>query len=153
MKYDSAINYEERTTLFVLVWVLDNKDHQGVADTEWDTNHFVRINVTNADEAGSVTLSSENPEVGVPLTARLQDPDRVLRNVTWQWQTADSAEATTWTDIADATLDSYLPVMADTGKYLRAKTSYNDGEGTGKEAAGTSATAVGDSEKRSARVH
>ena len=146
VKYDSAINYEERTTLFALVWVRDSKDHQGVADTEWDTNHLVRINVANADEAGSVILSPEYPEVGVTLTARLQDPDRVLRNVTWQWQTADSAEATTWTDIADATLDSYLPVMADTGKYLRAKTSYNDGEGAGKEATGTSTTAVGGSE-------
>ena len=146
VKYDSAINYEERTTLFALVWVRDSKDHQGVADTEWDTNHLVRINVANADEAGSVILSPEYPEVGVTFTARLQDPDRVLRNVTWQWQTADSAEATTWTDIADATLDSYLPVMADSGKYLRAKTSYNDGEGAGKEATGTSTTAVGGSE-------
>ena len=139
---DAVLNYEGLREFYIWIRVRDSKDPYGVADSQWDATHQVKILVTNAEEPGSVTLSSEDPEVGVQLTARLQDPDRILRNLAWQWQTADSAESTSWTDITDATLDSYTPAPDDIGKFLRAKVSYDDGEGSGKEAAGISANAV-----------
>ena len=142
LKADAVLNFEGLREFYVWIRVRDSKDPYGVADTQWDATHQVKVQVTNADEAGSVTLSSENPEVGVQLTARVLDPDRVVRNVTWQWQTADSAESTSWTNISDATSGTYTPVPGDTGKFLRAMANYDDGEGTGKEASGTSANAV-----------
>ena len=142
LKTDAVLNYEGLREFYVWIRVRDSKDPYGVADTQWDATHQVKVLVTNADEAGWVTLYSETLEVGVQVTGHLRDPDRILRNLAWQWQTADSAESTSWDDITDATSDSYTPVPDDIGKYLRAMVSYDDGEGTGKEAAGISADAV-----------
>ncbi len=142
LKADAVLNYEGLREFYVWIRVRDSKDPYGVADTQWDATHQVKVLVTNADEAGWVTLSSENPEVGAQLAARVLDLDRLVRNVTWQWQTAASAESTSWTNISDATSGTYTPVPGDTGKFLRAMANYDDGEGTGKEASGTSANAV-----------
>ena len=139
---DAVLNYEGLREFYVWIRVRDSKDPYGVADTQWDATLQVKVMVTNVDEAGWVTLYSATPEVGVQVTAHLQDPDRILRNLAWQWQTANSAESTSWDDITDATSDRYTPEPGDIGKYLRAKVSYDDGEGTGKEAAGISANAV-----------
>ncbi len=140
---DSAdLDYEGSSIRGLWIWLRDSKDPSGEADSEWDETHFVKINVTNADEAGAVTLFSNSPEVDVALDARLQDPDRVIHNLTWQWQTADSNPSDTWADISGATSQSYTPAASDAGKYIRAKASYDDGEGTGKEAIGTAANAV-----------
>ena len=93
----------------------------------------VTVRVANADEDGEVTLSSTQPVVGVQLTASLTDPDGDIANEAWQW--AESRDgATGWTDIADATSETYTPDAADTGVYLRATVRYTDGEGTGKRA-------------------
>ena len=40
----------------------------------------VVITVTNADEAGTITLSSVQPKVGRPFTASLTDPDGETTN-------------------------------------------------------------------------
>ena len=109
---------------------------------EYDVSRLVTINVTNADEEGSVELSSDIPRVYEEMTAELRDPDGSVTNLTWQWQIADSAESTTWTDISDATSAYYIPVVEDIGKYLGAKASYDDGKGTGEEAIGTATNAV-----------
>ena len=45
----------------------------------------VRITVTNAEEAGTITLSHTQPEVGARLTATLTDPDRARGTIRWQW--------------------------------------------------------------------
>ena len=44
----------------------------------------VKVTVENVDEAGVVTLTHTQPEVGTRLTATLTDPDRSSR-VIWQW--------------------------------------------------------------------
>ena len=142
LKHDAQLDYEEKKITFLWVWVRDSKGPYGEADTEWDTGHLLKVYITNADDPGTVTLSSDSPEFEVELTARLLDPDLAIHDLTWQWQTADSAESESWTDISDATADSYTPSASDVGKYLRAKASYGDGEGTGKEAIGTAANAV-----------
>ena len=46
----------------------------------------VTITVTNVDEDGTVTLSSEQPKIGIPLSATLEDPDGVVADsVKWTW--------------------------------------------------------------------
>ena len=46
---------------------------------------IITITVNNLDEAGTVTLSSLQPLVAIPLTATLEDPDDVSGSVTWSW--------------------------------------------------------------------
>ena len=49
----------------------------------------VAVTVENVEEIGKVTLSNRQPEVGVAIRAMLTDPDDGVRDVTWQWATAD----------------------------------------------------------------
>ena len=102
----------------------------------------VTINVTDVDEAGVVSLSPSQPQVGTELTATLTDPDGTLSGGTWQW--ASSADATdgSWTDIEGATSASYTPVRADLGNYLQAMATYTDGHGAGKSATAQSVNSV-----------
>ena len=48
--------------------------------------HDVTITVTNVEEAGTVELSSVQPQVDTAITATLDDPDEVISAVTWSWQ-------------------------------------------------------------------
>ena len=45
----------------------------------------VAITVTNANDPGEITLSSQQPKVGVDFTADLSDEDGVVGDVKWQW--------------------------------------------------------------------
>ena len=49
---------------------------------------LVTVTVENVEEAGSVTLSPLPPQVGVPLVARLTDPDefQTFTGASWAWQ-------------------------------------------------------------------
>ena len=112
--------------------VSDGVDANGDADTAIDHFLDVVITVTNVDEAGVVTFSASNVEVGVELTATVSDPDGGITGETWQW--ARSSDKTMWTAISGATSDSYTPVAGDSGNYLRATVSYTDAQGSGKSA-------------------
>ena len=86
----------------------------------------VTITVTNVEEAGTLKLSSVQPQVGTPLTATLDDPDEVTSTVTWSWHSSTSRN-TGWSAISNETSDTYTPVDGDVGKYLRVTASYTDG--------------------------
>ncbi len=94
------------------------------------TRRAVTVTVTNVDEAGSVTLSSVQPQVGTPFVATLTDPDGQISATTWVWER--SSDETTWTPIGGETAKSYTPVAGDTGNFLRATATYTDGAGSGK---------------------
>ena len=100
----------------------------------------VTITVTNVEEAGTVDLSSMQPQVGTPLTATLSDPDGGVTGTTWKWES--SSDQTDWEAISGATEDSYSPVAGDIGNHLMVTASYTDGEGSGKSAQAVSGTAV-----------
>ena len=85
----------------------------------------VTVTVTDVDEAGKVTLSQYQPQVGRSLVASVSDPDKPLSEVKWQWARAASA-AGTFTDIDKATSASRAPVADDAGMYLRATATYTD---------------------------
>ena len=142
LKAGETLDYESTASYDLNVRVRDDKDDHDGVDTSWDDEISIPIDVTNIDEAGTVTLGSNNPEVNVALSASLNDPDGSVADLTWQWQKADTVDATTWTDISDATASSYTPVTGDAGKFIRAEASYDDGEGTGKEAVRAADNAV-----------
>ena len=101
--------------------------------------------VTNVDEPGSIMLSTLQPQVGVPVTATLNDADTraadgsaVTVDATtamWQWYRDD-------TEIPGATAASFTPSSRDVGFTLLVKASYEDGHGEDKSAEQTSAHAV-----------
>ena len=135
-----ALDYETESSYIVFVWVQDNKNTIGRPDTERDTVIRIELMVTNEDEAGTVALSLSEPDVDVPITAALTDPDGDVARVVWSW--ARSADQTAWTAIRGAALASYTPVAADKGSYLRATASYTDAQGPRKSAQAATAAPV-----------
>ena len=126
------LDYEAKDSYTVEITVTDPSNAGAVL--------MVTIEVTNEDEAGTVSLSSMEPQVGTALTATLTDPDGNVSGVTWSW--ARSSDQSTWTDISEATSATYTPVSADGDNYLRATAAYTDGHGAGKTAEAILADAV-----------
>ena len=110
----------------------------------------VKITVTNVGEAGEITLSRRQPQVGITLEASLTDPDGRVRGLVWQWyrdvssidnlpntdddtEMCDTPSATNcW--IENATRRTYPVTVDDDGASLTAEASYSDGEGIEKSA-------------------
>ena len=110
----------------------------------------VVVEVTNVEEAGTVTLSALRPQSATMFTATLTDPDNIRTDnatgeittgVTWQWAKASSRNGV-YSDIEDAESGTYTPVDGDIGSYLRATASYTDEEGSDKSAKEMSEYAV-----------
>ena len=81
--------------------------------------------VDNVEEMGRITLSEEQPLIGQPTTATVEDADSSLAIVTWQWMRATSTDAD-FNVIPGATTATYSPEEADSGLYLRAYATYID---------------------------
>ena len=130
----SALDFETKALYSVIVSVSDRKDAAGAADTAADDTIDVTISVTNADEAGVLSVPG-TPRVDSALSASLSDPDGAVTSVTWTWES--SSDGNTWTTIAGATTASYTPVATDLGRQLRVTASYTDPLGSGKSAVAT----------------
>ena len=126
----AVLDYESRSTYSVTVAVHDGKDRSGQPSTAIDDSIGVRITLTNEDDAGTLTLTSRQPQVGVALTATLRDSDGGLFYDSWTWERSESG--TGWTSISFAGNRSYTPVEADLNHYLRVTAFYTDGHGPGK---------------------
>ena len=130
LTFKKAPNYEmpadsNGDNVYMVTVVVTDQD----AKNKMTAMRDVTITITNVDEDGTVTLSSEQPKVGIPLTATLEDPDGVVADsVKWTWHSnnegADPA-------IPMATSDTYTPKAIG---MLSAKASYTDGHGANKVA-------------------
>ena len=100
----------------------------------------VTVTVTNIDEAGTVTLSTDQPPARAEITAALTDPDEGVTGAVWQWERSSDGN-TGWAGIGTGS-PSYTPVDGDVGYHLRATASYTDGHGPGKTAQAASTQAV-----------
>ena len=98
----------------------------------------VTVTVTNVDEDGMVTLwagikdaLTMAPQVGDTITGAVMDPDGGVTGETWQWaRTMDTANMSSWMDIAGETNAVYMVTAGDTGYYLRVMATYTDAVGT-----------------------
>ena len=109
-------------------WNVD-LDGNGVNDDDpWDfgTNRqypVLKYGGLDPTKQRQTSIQSDNwnaPVVGEPVVASLDVTG--VAGITWQWQS--STNGSTWTDIANATSATYIPVTADVGKYLRAKVTF-----------------------------
>ena len=98
-----------------------------------DATTGVSVTVTDVEEDGVVTLSSDEPETGEELDATLEDGDGSLSGESWQWARSANGR-TSWLNILDATSSFYTPVEADEDFFLRATVKYTDNRGSGKSA-------------------
>ena len=140
LRTKAALNYESKTEYAFTVSIRDGKDAQNQTDREVDDELDVTVAVTNVDEDGSLTLSSEQPQVGTELTATLTDPDQVQAVQSWAWER--SGNRRDWTGIASETTGSYVPSADTVERFLRVTATYDDGHGTGKVLQKTSSQAV-----------
>ena len=136
----AVIDFETRDTYTVLYQVTDGEDAAGEPSPAIDDSLTLTVTVTNANEAGAVSISG-TAQVGAVLTATLADPDGSVSSQTWQWSRS-GAQSGPFTAIASADSATYTPVAADDGKYLRAAVSYADVHGAGQSAEATTAAAV-----------
>ena len=111
-----------------------------VTDGVSTTTADLTVTVVNIEEPGNLALSSLQPEADIPLIAELADPDGNVSGMLWQWSV--SADRSGWTPINGAISNTYTPVEADVGSYLRVAVSYSDGEGSGKSARAISLNVV-----------
>ena len=133
LRTKADLNHEMTDTYIVMVTATDTA---GGTDTI-----RVTITVNNVDEPATVTLSSLQPLVAIPLTATLDEPDQIRGDVIWSWERSPNG-ASDWNPISGATSDIYTPVADDVGNYLRATASYFDEEAQGQSALAISANAV-----------
>ena len=78
-----------------------------------------------SDVAGIVTLSPTQPQVAVPMTASLSDPNGRVSNLTWSWAYSTSGTSS-WTPFSGSRGATYTPSEADVGYYLQVTASYTD---------------------------
>ncbi len=131
--YEAPADADTDNAYMVTVKVDDGKNDPATRD--------VTVMVTNEEEAGTVLLSTDQPQAGVAITASLSDPDGGVTDEEWQWAKSTTIDGV-FDDIDGATSASYTPVDADEDYYLMAKVTYTDAEGGGKSEMATAAMAV-----------
>ena len=133
-----ALDYERRDSYSIIATVSDGKNAAGRADRRVDDTIELPISVVNLDEPGTLSLSLSMAAVGLPVVARLSDPDGGIGHVYLKWESAFSKDGS-FSEITGATVfdpsipsstyGSYTPVAADEGMWLRASAIYRDNYG------------------------
>ena len=133
VKSNATIDFETKSSYTVSIRATDTAGSNSAVE--------VTINVTNADDVGSVELSAGTPALSEPVTASVSDQDGSVTVQSWSW-----ARGTTRTGsfslISGEDTASYTPVDQDLGMFLRVSASYTDAFGSGKSAQGISLFAV-----------
>ena len=119
-------------------WAIGDATYKSENNAAWSESSLrsIQMNIRGKliNPPGVVTITPDRAEVGTELMASLTDEDGGVTNVTWQWARSRSGQ-TGWTNISGETTNTYTPVYADRGEYLRASASYNT-PGLAKNASG-----------------
>ena len=136
LTFRDAPNYEAPTdagadNVYNVTVVATDDGVEGDGRHQMTAMRQVTIMVTNEEEDGTVSLSAQQPRIGVPITASVTDLDGDVTGVTWEWERDDDEENNdTAEEIIDgATSATYTPTADDEDKYLRAIAMYTDGKG------------------------
>ena len=86
------------------------------------------------DQQGTLTLSTQEPMTGTPITATLVDDDGMVTGQVWKWEKSTNQASWMAATGSGAMTRTYTPVAADEGNYLRAMVTYTDAIGPDKMA-------------------
>ena len=130
LRFKSSPDYEDTdNTDHMYVFTVQVSDGGGNPATK-----EVSIEITNVEEAGTIMLSTLQPQVDVELTATLTDPDEAMTNtITWQWYRGSSPISGANAGVNTPT-STYIPDDGDIGSILRAQAMYDDEEDEDKTA-------------------
>ena len=134
LRPNRKLNYEtQRKTYTFDVTVHDGEDSDGAAESVpmIDDVTTVTINVTNIDEPGVLSLTTDEPRVGERMVATLTDEDGALATTYWVWS---CGAQTRYTQLNNNRNDSgpgqprteYTPQSEDAGKRCRVSVAYRD---------------------------
>ena len=140
---DHKPDYEEQSSYSITIVA-----RSGVGPRKLTASLDVTINVVDAEDAGLVSLSQRQPQLGTEVHARATDPDGGVKITRWLWER--SAEITVdeggvpsaecrddsgtpgigvvgdWTMIGGTSSAVYTPKQADVGRCLQAAVTYTD---------------------------
>ena len=136
------VGSDEKDSTTYKVVVVASDDAPGVTDSQMGYEK-VTVNVTDVDEPGVVTLSAQQGQINVALTATLADDDATpgqIIDAKWKWEHSSAANGP-WTVILTGTDAVYTPLGVE-DKYLRVTATYTDGHGSDKSAMAMSTHAV-----------
>ena len=148
----SELDYENgRRTLTFVATLHDGKsvdaDNNVVNDDTVDVTLLMTLSVDDVEEEGVVTLSDDEPIIGLLVEATLTDGDGRVSSDRWQWARSRNG-STNWVNISGATSASYTTVRSDAEFFLRALVTYTDDRGGGKNAEAITANrVVGENER------
>ena len=127
-------DYEERSSYSITVTARSGEDSRRLTATL-----DVTIDVADTEDAGEISLSQRQPQVGFEIHATLSDPDGGVTITSWEWEW--SAEIAVddggpladcgddpggWTPLGGAMSAVYAPKPADVGTCLRVTAVYTD---------------------------
>ena len=134
-------SFEGQTTYQVTVTATDDDP-----DTPLSGTLDVAVTVTDAEEAGVVTISLLRGWDGTTFQAVLDDDDGSISGEMWQWER--SSNRSSWEAISGATSSTYAASSDDVDRYLRVTVTYEDTRGSGKEASAALTGRIEDSANR-----
>ena len=143
LHFRSPPSFETQTSYTVTVTATDDD-----ADNALSGTLGVTVTVTDAEEAGTITINPLRGWNGTSFRDDLYDDDGGINNNTWQWQWQRSSNRSSWEDISGAISASYSAGADDVGQYLRLSVMYEDRRGSGKEASATVTGRIEDSNNR-----
>ena len=131
---DHTVNYEGKSSYSITIVAMS-----GAEDRTLRTKLDVTVNVVDAEDGGTVSLTAREPQVGRTVVATVSDPDGGVALRMWAWATQGGTAATettppscpdagagTWDPITGVSTGAYTPKAADVGDCLRATATYTD---------------------------
>ena len=111
--------YVSRSRYSLRVNVTDGEDESGNAESQAtiDDHINLRINISNRNVPGTITISTNSPVVGTPITPSVYDPNGRIVNGVFLWGMGPSPTGP-FTLLLDAS-PTYTPVEQDVGKFLK----------------------------------
>ena len=134
-------SFEGQTAYQVTVTTTDDD-----ANNALSSSLSVTITVTDAEEAGTVTIEPPRGWDGTTFQAGLNDDDGGITGEMWRWER--SSNQSSGEVISGATSSTYTATSDDVDRYLRVTVSYEDDRGSGKEASAALTGRIEDSADR-----
>ena len=113
----------------------DGKDADGNVEAVpvIDATATITITVIDVEEEGTLTLTTDEPQVGETVRTILEDGDGNISGQTWRWSRSVNGRSN-WLLIGGGGSSSYTVAQEDTNFFLQAFVTYTDNRGDGKTA-------------------